>query len=79
MFEQEHLVIRYGKAYVDNKVAKDGHYHSLKGLEPEQEVMWSDEEALEHNMNKLLKGDNARYKDGGYSDEAAQARRDKNH
>lgn len=39
----------------------------------------SQQEALEHNMNKLFKGDNARYKDGGYSDEAAQTRRDKNH
>ncbi len=34
-------------------------------------------EALEHNMNKLLKGDNARYKEGKYTDEAAQVRRDK--
>lgn len=35
------------------------------------------DEARAHNMNKLLKGDNARYKDGSYSDEAAQLRRDK--
>ena len=34
-------------------------------------------EALDHNMNKLLKGDAARYKEGTYSDEAAQLRRDK--
>ena len=34
-------------------------------------------EALDHNMNKLLKGDTARYKEGTYSDEAAQLRRDK--
>ena len=34
-------------------------------------------EALDHNMNKLLKGDTARYKEGTYSDEAAQSRRDK--
>jgi len=34
-------------------------------------------EAREHNMHKLLKGDNARYKEGEYSDEAAQSRRDK--
>ncbi len=34
-------------------------------------------EALEHNMNKLLKGDTARYKEGVYSDEAAIARTDK--
>jgi hypothetical protein len=35
------------------------------------------EEALAHNMHKLLKGDTARYKDGVYSDEAAQLRSDK--
>ena len=34
-------------------------------------------EALDHNMNKLLKGDTARYKEGTYSDKAAIARRDK--
>ena len=34
-------------------------------------------EALDHNMNKLLKGDTARYKEGTYSDKAAQSRRDK--
>jgi hypothetical protein len=34
-------------------------------------------EALDHNINKLLKGDTARYKEGTYSDEAAQSRRDK--
>jgi hypothetical protein len=33
-------------------------------------------DALVHNMNKLEKGDNARYKDG-YSDSAANARADK--
>jgi hypothetical protein len=35
------------------------------------------EVALAHNMHKLLKGDTARYKDGVYSDEAAQLRSDK--
>lgn len=35
------------------------------------------QEALAHNVNKLLKGKNARYKEGEYSDEAAQLRRDK--
>lgn len=35
------------------------------------------EEALEHNLNKLLKGDRARYKEGKYSDEQANARADK--
>lgn len=32
---------------------------------------------LLHNLNKLLKGDKARYKEGKYSDEQANLRRDK--
>ncbi len=36
----------------------------------------SEEDLREHNMQKLEKGTNARYKEG-YSDAAAQARRDK--
>jgi len=35
------------------------------------------EEVLEGNMNKLLKGDKARYKSGSYSDDQANARADK--
>ena len=35
------------------------------------------EEVREHNMNKLLKGENARYKEGSYSDTAAIERSDK--
>ena len=35
------------------------------------------DQTLEHNINKLLTGDKARFKDGSYSDEAAQARVDK--
>jgi NTP pyrophosphatase (non-canonical NTP hydrolase) len=35
------------------------------------------EEVLDHNLVKLLKGDNARYKEGTFSNEAAQLRRDK--
>lgn len=34
-------------------------------------------EALKHNQNKLVKGKNARYAGGNYSDEAAQKRADK--
>lgn len=34
-------------------------------------------ETLKKNMDKLLTGENARYKDGGYSDEQAAERRDK--
>ena len=35
------------------------------------------EDALVHNMNKLLKGKNARYSSGSYSDQQAQERSDK--
>lgn len=35
------------------------------------------EETLEHNLNKLLTGKNARYKEGGYSDKQAHDRADK--
>jgi len=35
------------------------------------------EEALEHNLNKLLKGDKARYEAGKYTDEQANNRADK--
>lgn len=34
-------------------------------------------ETLEHNLNKLLKSDKARYRSGSYSDEAAIERADK--
>lgn len=37
----------------------------------------SQEEALNHNLHKLLKGKNARYKEGKYSNEQANARADK--
>jgi NTP pyrophosphatase (non-canonical NTP hydrolase) len=35
------------------------------------------EEVVEHNLGKLLTGPKARYKEGEFSDEAAQTRRDK--
>lgn len=41
------------------------------------EYEWSFEELLETNMQKLLKGDNARYKSGSYSDQQAKERADK--
>lgn len=37
----------------------------------------SREQVLEHNLNKLLTGKNARYSAGGYSDKQAQDRADK--
>ncbi len=47
LFEQAHLWIEKGKAYLDGKQIKDGHYHVIKGLEPTQEIAWSEEEATD--------------------------------
>ena len=46
MFEQQHLTVKNGKVYVDGKSVKNGVFHIIKGLEPSQEVVWSDEEAV---------------------------------
>lgn len=48
-------------------------WHLIGGLD---DSGFTYENALEHNLNKLLKGPNARYA-GGYSDAAAAARADK--
>jgi len=45
LFEQNHILIKNGKAYIDNKEIKDGIFHIIAGLESTQEVVWSDEEA----------------------------------
>ncbi len=45
LFEQGHLWIEKGKVYLEGKEIKDGAFHIIKGLEANQEVAWSDEEA----------------------------------
>lgn len=50
MFEQEHLVVKDGKAFINDKEAENGVYHIIKGLEPDQEVAWSDEVAIENKI-----------------------------
>lgn len=50
MFEQAHLLIKDGKVYLDGKKIKGGLFHVIKGLEPTQEVVWSDEEAKENKI-----------------------------
>lgn len=50
LFEQEHLLIKNGVAYVNGKKVKDGLLHIIKGLEPTQEVVWSDAEAKENKI-----------------------------
>lgn len=50
LYTQEHLVVKDGKAYIAGKAAKDGTYHIISGLEPTQDVNWSDEEATEKGI-----------------------------
>lgn len=50
MFEQDHLLIKNGKAYLNGEEIKGGLFHLIKGLESTQEIVWSDEEAEENNI-----------------------------
>ncbi len=50
LFEQDHLLIKNGKAYLNNKQIKDGLFHIIKGLESTQETDWSDDEAKENKI-----------------------------
>ena len=50
MFEQEHLLVKDGKVYLNGKQIKEGVFHVIKGLEPTQETSWSDKEAEEHGI-----------------------------
>lgn len=56
LFEQEHLVVKNGKTFFKGKQVKDGVFHVISGLEPTQDVCWSDEEAEDHDITpKQLK------------------------
>lgn len=50
MFEQAHLLVKDGRVYIDGKLIKEGIFHVIKGLEPTQGVVWSNEEAKEHKI-----------------------------
>jgi len=51
MFTQDTIIIKDGKCYDENnKLLKDGTYHTISGLEPEQEVCWSDSQAEENGI-----------------------------
>lgn len=45
MFIQDHLIIKNNIARLNNKKLSDGTFHVITGLEPIQEVCWSDSEA----------------------------------
>ncbi len=50
LFEQDHLLVKNGKAYLNNKEIKNGLFHIIKNLESNQEVVWSDEESKENKI-----------------------------
>lgn len=67
----------YQKANVEEQaiLAIQDLYKNLHYLMDNFEI--TEEMALEHNLNKLLKGKNARYASGSYSDQQANERADK--
>lgn len=50
MFEQANLTVKDGKVFINGEEVKEGTFHVIKGLEPNQEVVWSDEEAKENGI-----------------------------
>ncbi len=50
LYEQKHLVVKNGKVYIDGKVVKNGSFHIITGLEPTQDITWSDEEAEKNKI-----------------------------
>lgn len=46
LFEQGHITIKDGKASLDGKPVKEGTFHVIVGLEPTQEICYSDAEAM---------------------------------
>ena len=54
LFTQEHLVVKKGKAFIAGKAAKDGTYHIVSGLEPTQDINWSDEEAAKNKIKAKI-------------------------
>lgn len=46
LFEQGHIVIKDGKVSLDGKLIKEGTFHVIVGLEPTQEVCYSNAEAI---------------------------------
>lgn len=66
LFSQGHLLVKNGKVFVDEKEVKEGLYHFIRGLEPDQELIWSDEEAKEKGVKpkKMVPGMTLKQKSG---------------
>ena len=53
MFTQDKIIVKDGRCYDENnKLLKDGVYHIISGLEPTQEVCWSDSQAEENGIRQ---------------------------
>ncbi len=63
LFEQGHLVVRDGKIFINGKKAEDGIYHVITGLEPDQDICWSDEEAEENDIKPKKMKAGMKYKE----------------
>ena len=50
LFEQAHLAVKEGVAYLEGKKIQDGIFHVIKGLESTQEANWSDVEAEKNKI-----------------------------
>lgn len=50
LFEQAHLAVKKGVAYLEGKKIQDGIFHVIKGLESTQEAIWSDVEAEKNKI-----------------------------
>ncbi len=50
LFTYDHLIVHKGKVELNGKVIKEGVYHVITGLEPSQEIAWSDEEATDNKI-----------------------------
>lgn len=50
LFQQGHLTIKKDKVFIDGKRIKEGNFHVITGLEPTQEVAWSNEMAEDNNI-----------------------------
>lgn len=50
LFIQSHLVVNDGEVELDGKKIDSGVFHVISGLEPTQDVSWSDDQALENSI-----------------------------
>jgi hypothetical protein len=50
LFTYDHLIVHKGKVEINGKNIKEGIFHVITGLEPSQELVWSEEDAEENDI-----------------------------